>query len=129
MAEESLDKRVELETGVLALRELRAVLESMPADVTFADAQNVIRFYTERYRIFGRRPEDIGSDVVECHSPGTRPRVAALIAELRDGCMNQATFLTEKGGRPVHVRYVPVREGETFLGILEIAQWADEIGV
>jgi len=121
------NERFDLDTGALTLVELRAILESLPADVTFADADNIVRFYTGRYRIFNRRPENIGTNVVECHSPGTRPEVARLIGELREGWRDEATFLSEKNGRPVHVRYLPVRSGEEYLGLLEIVQWLDEI--
>jgi DUF438 domain-containing protein len=122
------DSRVELDTGALKLEELRSILEHLPADVTFADAENVLRFYTGRYRIFDRTPETIGTSMIECHSPSSRANVERLVAELRDGWRDEATFLEEKGGRPVHIRYLPVRDNGTYLGILEIAQWADEIG-
>ncbi len=118
----------DLDTGSLSLTEMQAILESFPADVTFIDAEGLVRFYTGRYRIFNRTPEIIGTDVIVCHSPGSQARVAQLIAELRDGWRDEATFLEEKHGRPVHVRYLPVRDGDTYLGVLEICQWADEIG-
>jgi DUF438 domain-containing protein len=121
------DQRHELDTGSLRLDELKAIMESMPADVTFADAENVLRFYTGRYRIFDRTPDVIGTSMIDCHSPASRDGVERLVAELRDGWRDEATFLEEKNGRPVHVRYLPVREGDRYLGVLEIAQWADEI--
>ena len=120
--------RIDLDTGSLTLAEMRAMLESMPADVTFADADNIIRFYTGRYRIFDRKPENIGESVITCHSPGSQGRVEQLISELREGWREEATFLESKNGRPVHVRYLPLRDGEEYLGTLEIVQWADEIG-
>jgi len=121
-------ERIDLDTGALKLEELKAILEHLPADVTFADAENVLRFYTGRYRIFNRTPESIGTSMIACHSPGSQGNVERLVAELRDGWRDEATFLEEKGGRPVHVRYLPIRDGDTYLGVLEIAQWADEIG-
>ena len=123
------EERIDLDEGELTVRQMRAMLESMPADITFADADNMIRFYTGRYRIFDREPENIGTSVIACHSPGIQGDVDRLIAELRDGWRDEAVFLEEKGGRPVSVRYVPIRDGDDYLGILEIAQWADEVGV
>ncbi len=96
--------------------------------MTFADAENVLRFYTGRYRIFSRTPDIIGTSMIECHSPGSQGNVERLVAELRDGWRDEATFLEEKDGRPVHIRYLPVRDGDEYLGILEIAQWADDMG-
>lgn len=123
------EQRIDLDTGALKLEELKAIMEHMPADVTFADAENAIRFYTGRYRIFDRSPEIIGTSMITCHSPGSQGNVERLVAELRDGWRDEATFIEEKDGRPVHIRYLPVREGDTYLGILEIVQWADEIGI
>jgi len=121
-------ERFNLETGALTTAQMRAILESLPADCTFADADNVIRFFTGRYRIFDRRPEHIGTSVIDCHSEATRPRVTQLIGELATGWRDEAVFLSEKDGRPVHVRYLPVRDaGGEYLGVLEIAQWADEV--
>lgn len=123
-----MEERIELDHGSMSVGEMRAVLESLPADVTFADADGVTRFFTGRHRIFTRLPSHIGTGVAECHSPATKPRVGRLIAELRDGWRDEAAFLTEKDGRPVHVRYLPVRDSEgVYLGVLEVAQWADEL--
>ncbi len=122
------DERIALDEGGLTVQEMRAILESMPADVTFVDADDKVRFYTGRYRIFSRKPEDIGADVVECHSPGFQGEAARLISELRNGWRDEATFLSEKNGRIVSIRYLPIRDGDEYLGILEVAQWADEVG-
>ena len=123
------EERIDLDEGELTVREMRALLETWPADVTFADADNIIRFYTGRHRIFDREPENIGTSVIACHSPGIQGDVERLITELRDGWRDEATFLEEKGGRFVSVRYIPVRDGEEYLGILEVAQWVDEVGI
>jgi len=124
-----MTERFELETGALSAPEMRAILESLPADCTFADADNVIRFFTGRFRIFNRKVEHIGTSVIDCHSEATRPRVAQLIGELASGWRDEAVFVTENDGRPVHVRYLPVRDSDgAYLGVLELAQWADEVG-
>lgn len=121
-------EHIELDTGALSVSDMRAILESLPADCTFADAQGITRFYTGRYRIFDRRPGHIGTSVVDCHPPEVRGRVAQLLSELSTGWRDEAVFLTEKDGRQVHVRYLPVRDADdTYRGVLEIAQWVDEI--
>lgn len=121
-------ERHELDLGALTLDEMRAILESLPADVTFSDVDNRVRFVTGRYRIFDRPAGIIGHDVVECHSPATRPRVKQLIGELATGWRDEAVLLAEKADRPVHVRYLPVRDAAgDYLGVLEVAQWADEV--
>ena len=117
---------IDLPFGRLSLEQLVGVLAAMPADITFVDAEDVVRYYSA-YRIFSRTPECLDRGVLECHSPSTRPGVARLIAELRDGWRDEAVFLTEKDGRPVQTRYAAVRDSEgAYLGCLEIALWADE---
>lgn len=117
---------IRLAHGALTPQQLTAAFAAFPADVTFVDADDVVRYYSQ-YRIFSRTPECLDRGVLECHSPGTRAQVARLIAELRDGWRDDAVFLTEKDGRPVQTRYAAVHgaDGE-YLGCLEIAQWADE---
>jgi DUF438 domain-containing protein len=50
-----------------------------------------------------------------------------MLAEFRDGWRDDAMFASTRDGRLVNVRYVALREADgTYLGCLEIAQWADE---
>lgn len=117
-----------LAAGALSVAEMASILESLPADCTFADADNVTRFYTERYRIFDRTPSIIGTSVIDCHSPATRDNVARLISELASGWRDEAVFVEEKDGRPVHVRYIAVRDSSgAYMGVFEIVQWLDEL--
>lgn len=122
-----MSERHPLQTGELTVDQMRAILDSIPADCTFSDADNIVRFYTERHRIFRRTPSVIGSDVIECHSPASRPRVAQLISELASGWRDEAVFTAEKDDRPIHIRYLPVRDAEgNYMGVFEIAPWADQ---
>ncbi len=47
-------------------------MSAFPADVTFVDEGDSVRYYSEGYRIF-------------THPPGSRSRVAQLISELKSG--------------------------------------------
>ena len=119
---------IRLDNGALSLEQLLLMLDSLPMDLTFIDEHGAVRFYSS-YRIFERLPETIGTDVVACHAPATRPRVAQLISELASGWRDSAEFLTEKDGRAVSVRYLAVRDSDgTHRGVLEIAQYLDEVG-
>jgi uncharacterized protein len=112
--------------GSLSVEQVAAVFSAIPADVTFVDADNVVRYYSE-YRIFDRTPACLDRDVLDCHSPRTRSGIERLISEFRDGWRDEATFLELKGDRPVNVRYVALRDGDgSYLGVLEVASWADD---
>jgi DUF438 domain-containing protein len=118
--------RITLGHGSLAASELVAAFSAMPADVTFVDAAGIVRYFSD-YRIFSRPESCLDSDVLECHPPETRPGIARLLAEFRDGWRDEAVFAAHKDGRPVNVRYLALRDADgSYLGCLEIAHWADE---
>lgn len=120
---------VELATGSLTKDQLKLVIEAIPLDVTYVDEHDVVRYYSEGYRLFSRTPEVIGTDVVECHSPASQPRVAQLISELKSGWRDSADFLEQVKCRTVHIRYLALRDaaGE-YRGILEVAQDVADVG-
>ncbi len=115
------------DAGTLTYAQVRALLGALEADITFVDGEDTVRYYNEAYRIFTRKPSDIGRNVVSCHSPGVQGRVAQLISELREGWRDDAEFLERKDGRLVRVRYLALRDEDgEYLGILEVARYLDE---
>ncbi|MEI7813263.1 MAG: PAS domain-containing protein [Coriobacteriia bacterium] len=121
----SVPGRIEFPNGSLSEEQIAAVFSAIQSDVTFVDADNIVRYYSE-YRIFDRTPECLEQDVLECHPPRSRSGIERLIAELRDGWRDEAVFLEMKAGRQVNVRYIALRDaGGSYLGVVEIASWAD----
>ncbi len=119
------EARLEFANGSLNPAELSAAFASMAADITFVDAEGVVKYFSE-YRIFSRPAECLGRDVLECHSETTRSGIARMLSEFASGWRDEAFFAGEKDGREVQVRYVALRDAEArYLGCLEIAQWAD----
>lgn len=119
---------IDFEHGWLTPEQLVAAFSAMRADVTFVDAAGIVRYYSV-YRIFDRTPESLDRGVVECHSPGTRAAVEQMLSEFATGFRDEALFLEHKEGRPVSTRYIAVRRGDGgYLGCLEVAEWADEVG-
>lgn len=112
---------IPMHVGELLPHEVRLILESMPLDLTFVDENRIVRWYSP-YRLFKRRPEDIGKDVVTCHSPATRGHVDRLMSELESGWRDSAEFLTHSDSGETSVRYLALRDGEgIYRGTLEIA--------
>ena len=119
--------RIPFENGSLSLTEVAASFAALPADVTFVDANGIVRYYSA-FRIFSRTPACLDRDVLECHSESSRQGIARMLSEFASGWRDDAVFLAEKDGRDVHERYIAVRDAEgAYLGCLEIAQWADEV--
>lgn len=120
------DSRIPFEHGSLSAEQLAASFAALPADITFIDAEGIVRYYSA-YRIFSRTPACLDRDVLECHSEATRPGIARMLSEFASGWRDEAYFLAQKHGREVHVRYVAVRGDDgAYQGCLETAQWADE---
>ncbi len=110
-----------MHVGALLPSELRLLLESLPFDMTYVDEQRIVRWYSP-HRLFKRMPEDIGKDVLACHSPATRAEVDRLMSELESGWRDSAEFLTSCDAGPASVRYLALRDAEgTYRGTLEIA--------
>lgn len=121
--------RIPFENGSLSPVELAAAFSALPADITFVDAEGIVRYYSA-YRIFSRPPACLDRDVLECHSESSRFGISRMLSEFAGGLRDDAVMLSHKDGRDVDVRYAALRDGEgSYLGCLEIAQWADAGGI
>ncbi len=118
--------RIPFENGSLSPLELSAAFSALPADITFVDAEGIVRYYSA-YRIFSRPPACLDRDVLECHSESSRLGISRMLSEFASGTRDEAVMVSHKDGRGVDVRYAALRDGEgSYLGCLEIAQWANE---
>lgn len=106
----------ELETGTI-----ESMLDALPIDLTFMDAENKIRYFNS-YRLFRRPPEIIGQDIHQCHSEASFPAIDRMVADFRSGVSDSAEHVIEKGdGRKWKVRYIAVRSpSQDYLGLVEM---------
>lgn len=118
------DDAITLPSGHLSLRQLTAMLNALPMDLTFVDADDRVGFFTEGAdRIFARNRAIIGRKVEDCHPPKSVHIVEQVVSELRSGRRDVAEFWIQMGPRFVHIRYVAVRDSEgEYLGTLEVTQ-------
>jgi DUF438 domain-containing protein len=115
---------VSLPTGRLSGAELAAIMNTLPVDVTFVDAQDTVRYFSEsRDRIFVRARSVIGRKVQNCHPPASVHKVAAILEAFRSGTRDSADFWITLGDRFISIRYFALRGafGE-YLGCLEVSQ-------
>jgi len=115
---------VVLPTGALRLDQLKAVFATLPVDVTFVDAEDRVRFFSEgRNRVFARPKAILGRLVQHCHPPGSVDVVERIISDFRSGRQDVAEFWIDFKGRFAHIRYFALRgEGGAYLGTLEVTQ-------
>ncbi|MDY7110126.1 MAG: DUF438 domain-containing protein [Planctomycetota bacterium] len=111
-------------TGSLTLDQLKAIFTTLPVDITFVDADDRVRFFSEGpNRIFVRPKTVIGRKVQHCHPPSSVDVVERILDDFRSGRQDVAEFWIEFQGRFVHIRYFALRdEAATYLGTLEVTQ-------
>ncbi len=115
---------VVLPTGVLRLDQLKAVFATLPVDVTFVDAEDRVRFFSEgQKRVFARPKAILGRLVQHCHPPGSVNVVERILSDFRSGREDVAEFWIDFKGRFAHIRYFALRDDTGgYLGTLEVTQ-------
>lgn len=117
-------ERIRLPTGTLGVKELEAILNALPLDATFVDAEDRVRYFTHgSERVFARSRAVLGRKVQHCHPPSSVGTVERILAGFRSGRHDRAAFWIEKRGRFVHIEYVALRDAAgAYLGCLEVTQ-------
>jgi DUF438 domain-containing protein len=118
------DDAITMPSGHLSLRQLTALLNTLPMDLTFVDAEGRVGFFSEgEDRVFARNRAIIGRRVEDCHPPKSVHIVENVVDDLKSGQRDVAEFWIQMGDRFVHIRYFAVRDpGGTYLGTLEVTQ-------
>jgi hypothetical protein len=120
---------VNLPSGSLTLAQLTALLDTLPVDLTFVDAEDTVRYFSEgKDRAFLRARSIIGRKVQNCHPPASLGAVEKILKGFRDGSKNTEEFWINMKGRVLHIRYFALRgAGGEYLGSLEVTQDITEI--
>jgi DUF438 domain-containing protein len=116
--------RLRLPTGSFTVKELEAILDALPLDATFVDAEDRVRYFTGgKDRVFARSRAVLGRRVQHCHPPSSVDTVDRILAGFRSGRQDRAAFWIEKRGRFVHIEYLALRDrAGAYLGCLEVTQ-------
>jgi DUF438 domain-containing protein len=117
-------ERLRFPTGSLTPAELTAILDALPLDATFVDAEDRVRYFTQgKERVFARSRAALGRKVQYCHPPSSVDTVDRILDGFRSGRRHRAAFWIEKRGRFVHIEYVALRDAAGgYLGCLEVTQ-------
>jgi hypothetical protein len=115
---------VTLPSGILGASELQALLNTLPLEITFVDADDRVRYFNEgKDRIFVRTRAVIGRPVVNCHPPKSLAAVEKIVEDLRSGRADHHDFWIDRDGRKILIRYFAVRDpAGKYLGTLEVTQ-------
>ena len=117
-------ERIQLPTGSFTPCELEAVLNNIPFDITFVDADDTVRYFSHgRERIFARSRAILGRKVQFCHPPKSVDTVQRILEDFHSGRQSHAHFWIELGGKFVSIEYFALREADgKYLGTLEVSQ-------
>ncbi len=118
------DGAVTLPSGMLGLKELMCLLNTLPVDLTFVDKDDQVKYFSEGPdRIFARPRSIIGREVQNCHPPHSLHVVEKILASFKESKRDFYEFWLQLGDKFVHIRYFAVRDSEKrYLGTLEVSQ-------
>jgi DUF438 domain-containing protein len=115
---------IQLPSGGFTAEELLCILNTIPADMTFVDKDDKVKYFTQgSERIFQRNRAILNRDVRHCHPPASAHIVDKIIDDFRSGAQSRAPFWINKGGKFIHIEYFALRneQGE-YMGTLEVSQ-------
>ncbi|MGQ9642115.1 MAG: DUF438 domain-containing protein [Candidatus Bathycorpusculaceae bacterium] len=115
---------LQFETGTLSKEEVEALLDTLPVDITFVDANDTVRYFNKaEKRIFVRTKAVIGRKVQLCHPQKSVHMVNKILEAFKKGEKDVAEFWIQIANRLIHIRYFAVRDKNgKYLGTLEVTQ-------
>lgn len=117
------DGEIVMPGGHMTIEQLTALLNTIPLEISFIDADNVNRFFNEGPKVFKRPGMAIDREVFSCHPPKIEPMVRAIINDFRNGKRDSVPVWMEKGGHIMLVTYMAVRDKNgNYLGTAELVQ-------
>ncbi|MDB6353166.1 DUF438 domain-containing protein [Trichococcus sp. K1Tr] len=117
-------------TGYLTVKELENMLNRLPLELTFIDADGTVKYYNDGpdEKIFMRTKSALGRDAENCHPPKSVALMKQLVSDLKSGKKSQEIMWYEEGGKFIVVNYCALHDEDgTYLGVLEYVQEAQSI--
>jgi PAS domain S-box-containing protein len=117
------------ETGNLTKTQIEALLNTLPVDLTFVDADDTVQYFNKPdKRFFVRTKAVIGRKVANCHPPKSLHIVSKIVESFKSGKKNVAEFWITMNGRFLLIRFFPVRDSNgKYLGAIEVVQDLTEL--
>jgi len=116
---------LDLSTGFLSIDEVKALFKSLPIEITYANTDGRVKFYSESFlhRGFVRTKTIIGRRFEYCHPPRLEAMVKTVAKEVIEGRVGFKEFWTKVGDRVIRVLITPVKGDDgKVLGISEVVE-------
>lgn len=109
--------------GHMTIRQLTTLLNTIPLEISFIDAEDRNCYFNEGPKVFKRAQMALGRSVFTCHPPKVETMVRRIIGEFREGTLDRVPVWMDKGGRTMLVTYMAVRdESGEYMGTMELVQ-------
>jgi DUF438 domain-containing protein len=122
--EKSEERRKKLIEG-LSYTQLDALMEAMPFEVTFVDANDTVAYFNrlDKEKLFPRTRSVIGRKVEKCHPEHSVDTVRQIVTGFKNKTHDKAEFWIDFKGDKILIRYFPVYDdGGEYMGVLEVTQ-------
>jgi DUF438 domain-containing protein len=121
--ESSFNGEIVMPGGHMTVEQLTAMLNTIPIEISFIDADNKNRFFNEGPKVFKRAGMAIDREVFSCHPPKIEPIVRSILDDFRNNKRDSVPVWMEKNGRTMLVTYIAIRDkNKNYLGTLETVQ-------
>ncbi len=123
-AEKDGDGTIQLSSGSFTAKEIMAILNTVPVDMTFVDKEDKVKYFSQgSHRIFTRSRSIINRDVRLCHPPGSVDIVEKILEDFKSGKASHAPFWIQMKGKFILIEYYALRDEKgVYLGTLEVSQ-------
>lgn len=121
-AEGMADGIIRTPTGDMTVRQFRLIANLLPVEVTFIDENEVLRYFSDNQEVFSRPTSALGRDAYLCHPGYVVPMVKQLIADFKSGERDTMEVWIPKPENPVRTLYMAVRDGDGYVGTIEVVQ-------
>ena len=117
------DTVIKMEIGSLSLKEIPAIFNVLPIDLTFVDKYDRVKWFSNTDRVFPRTRSVIGRPVIRCHPPKSIDKVLKILDDFHNGYADSSDFWVNVHGRMIYMCFYAVRDNEdNYLGCLETVQ-------
>jgi PAS domain S-box-containing protein len=121
---QALEGILQFETGSLTKEQLDGLLNVLPVDITFVDADDTVRYFNKpEDRIFVRAKAVLGRKVRMCHPQKSLHVVSKIVESFKAGKKDAAEFWINLNNRLIHIRFFAVRDNNgKYMGTMEVVQ-------
>ena len=120
---------LQLDPGSFTEEQLGALLNTLPVEITYIDADDTVRYFNKpKQIIFVRTKAIIGRKVQKCHPEKSLHIVTRIVESFKTGRKDIAEFWINLNNRLVHIRFFAVRDSQgKYLGAVEVVQDVTDI--